>query len=292
MGQTDTATPVFAKAYVVVPQGDDSTAAPSSIPATVVELDRPDIRRVGAAYAQIPETRGVTWTDEYFDDDDDVVAVFDLDYDQMVTHYSKLGWACYVATICVPNIFWLATLFGAPCILNDNVNWSVRSQHVAITRDGVKFVQEKRSTCWGYPCTDAGKTTKTIPFDKITFCDTVDPAGSTCFCIENKLHLINIDTAGSSDGRHELTITGLQNPQAFKKLIYAMKRNSAMSSAMPASVEVLDRGLDLNNIASSDGDVTSLLRNIRDELRQHNELLQTLKPQTAASAPPASADIM
>ena len=102
--------------------------------------------------------------DEYFDDDndDDIVAVFDLNYQDMENYYSKLGWACYGTTLLCPNVFWFLTVFGVPCFLNQNVSWNVRAQHVAITRNGIKFVKERRPTCWGMNCTDAGKMSKTV----------------------------------------------------------------------------------------------------------------------------------
>lgn len=58
----------------------------------------------------------------------------------------------------------------APCYLRKNVRWNVTSQHVAVTRDGIRFVRDKRQACWGMPCTDSGKSSKTVPFDKITDC--------------------------------------------------------------------------------------------------------------------------
>jgi hypothetical protein len=134
--------------------------------------------RVAEHYRRVlPETRNLTWDDDYFDNNNnnsssagdsnnnnngEVIAVFDLDYDSMEEYYSQLGWCWYGASCLIPNCFWTATLLGAPCFLRQNVQWSVRAQHVAVTRDGVLIVREHRPTCWGSSCTDAGRSSKLV----------------------------------------------------------------------------------------------------------------------------------
>ena len=34
-----------------------------------------------------------------------------------------------------------------------------------------RYVKERRKTCCGLPCTDKGRESKTVPYDKITDCD-------------------------------------------------------------------------------------------------------------------------
>jgi hypothetical protein len=109
-------------------------------------------------------------------------------------------------------------------------------------------------------------------------------------CIVNVLHQVHVDTASSSpsqtSGQHDLTISGLQNPQAFKKLVWAMKRETNGRRPAPRG-NVLDRGLaavnDNDDNASTD-DVAALLRDIRDELRQHNEAVRAMRPNDTASS--------
>jgi hypothetical protein len=117
-----------------------------------------------------------------------------------------------------------------------------------------------------------------IPFDKITDCDIVEPAGISCVCIPNTLYSVHIDTASSEKGSHELNITGLKDPHAFKRLVWAMKRATVdghpAGACLPAALEMVDRG-------SSSDEVVKLLREIRDELRQqkasaHNHQLLLL----------------
>lgn len=85
-----------------------------------------------------------------------------------------------------------------------------------------------------------------------------EPAGNSCLCITNVLSIVNVDTASSgTDGRKELRLAGLKNPHGFKKLVWAMKR-----SQQTRSVE-----------STTNYEITTLLREIRDELRTNNELL-------------------
>ena len=93
----------------------------------------------------------------------------------------------------------------------------VRAQHLAITRDGIKYVVDKHSTGCRLECQDQGKVSKTVPYDKMTDCDVEEPAGSSGCClalVPNTLHVVNVDTAsGNRDsGGHELSISGLLAP--------------------------------------------------------------------------------
>lgn len=158
MGREDSSAGI-ATAYAVVATDEseirmmqDEPSGPSTRPSIRVApigfLDKP-----GAPDCSATTT---TWEDDFFDGDDYVVAVFDLDYDRMVCYYSQLSWTAYIASLFIPNCLVLGLCCGVPCYINKNVHWAVRSQHVALTRDGVRFVQEQRQTLWGFPCTDSG----------------------------------------------------------------------------------------------------------------------------------------
>jgi len=119
--------------------------------------------------ANIPEALNLSWEDDFFANDDDVIAVFDLDYELMRSFYEQMGWCTYFSSILIPPAFILATVPGLiPVFLKRNVAWNVNAQHVAVTRDGIRFVRDFRKSCWGLNCTDQGKNSKTVPFDKIT----------------------------------------------------------------------------------------------------------------------------
>jgi len=231
-------------------------------------VDKP--KALDAKYASLANLRQeLNWNDSYFEDEDDgdVIAVFDFDYDNMEKFYTYMGWATLAST-CLYTPFFMASLIGlVPCYLRQNVRWSTRSKHVAITQDGIRFVQERRPCCWGLPCSDKGKSSKTVPFDKITDCDIEEPAGNSCLCVPNILCTVNVDTASSgTEGRKELKLTGLKDPHSFKKLVWAMKRSQ--QGSVPASTNmVADRG------DASSEEVSSLLIEIRDELRVNNQLL-------------------
>jgi hypothetical protein len=235
----------------------------------------------------------------------------------MERYWEKVSWTSMGASmLLLPHVAWIALLGLAPCYLRSNVRWTIRAQHVAITRDGIRFVRERRPTCWGSSCTDAGRSTKTIPFDHITDCSIEEPAGNTCLWIPNTLHTVQIDTASSEKSQHELTIVGLKDPVAFKRLVWAMKRHyhpgrpdpmatATAAAAAPASTVAASNNNNNNNnnaameraltsLASSSSTqsgedpnvVAALLREIRDELRHNNDALRGLS--RSGGVPPSA----
>jgi len=138
---------------------------------------------------------------------------------------------------------------AVPCFLPNwylclkaNLRDSIRAHHVAITRDGIKFVVDKHKTGCRLECQEKGKVSKTVPFDKITDCDVEEPAGASgpcCCLVPNVLSYVNVDTASSPPGGHELHMAGLKDPNQFKKDVWAMKRGEPVdgidSSVMGAA---------------------------------------------------------
>eukprot|EP00549_Striatella_unipunctata_P005178 CAMPEP_0118702312 /NCGR_PEP_ID=MMETSP0800-20121206/17813_1 /TAXON_ID=210618 ORGANISM="Striatella unipunctata, Strain CCMP2910" /NCGR_SAMPLE_ID=MMETSP0800 /ASSEMBLY_ACC=CAM_ASM_000638 /LENGTH=262 /DNA_ID=CAMNT_0006603483 /DNA_START=30 /DNA_END=818 /DNA_ORIENTATION=- len=240
--------------------------------------------------SEIPEAQNLTWADTFFDDDDDdIIAVFDFDYAQMEEFHVTVGYALQAASFLIPPVFLTSLVCCLPWCLRKRVQWSVYSQHLAVTRDGIRFVKDKRKTLCGCACTDAGKSSKTIPFDKITDCDIEEPGGNTCICVPNVLTKVLVDTASSGtsqDGvvRHELCIEGLKDPYKFKKLVWALKRSngSTFSARHVVSMEGPQHELMARD------DVTSLLVDIRDELRHLNQNLRT--SQTAVATVSATTE--
>lgn len=121
-----------------------------------------------------------------------------------------------------------------------------------------------------------------------------EAAGKSCLCIENTLHSVMVETPnrGVNDSG-TFALPGLKNPEGFRRLVMALKGKTGTSAAVPATIaEVMDR-------AVADGgnteNVATLLREIRDELRQHNEVLQGLNPNSrhlSPSAPPGESGFM
>lgn len=120
-----------------------------------------------------------------------------------------------------------------------------------------------------------------VPFDKITDCDVVEPAGNDCFCVPRVLYTVHVDTASSSQERHELVLAGLKDPHNFKKLVWAMKRAQQNHQTHPPSIFEMTRG--------NSEDIATLLREIRDELRQNNEALHAVKNLSSSHAQAPSA---
>jgi hypothetical protein len=123
-----------------------------------------------------------------------------------------------------------------------------------------------------------------VPFDKITDCDIVEPAGNECLCIPRVLFKVRVDTASSNKEHHELVLAGLKDPHSFKKLVWAMKRAQNQAN-QPFSLEMA-RALPsiINNTNDNSGEhVTTLLKEIRDELRQNNEALRAMQGPNAAA---------
>ena len=212
--------------------------------------------------------------------------MFDFDYSAMESFNNQV---CY-ASLIFPCT-WPSVLCLFPCCIANNNTWDARSQHVALTVDGIKFVRDKRKTCWGLDCSDAGKSSKTVPFDKLTDCDVEEPAGNACICcVPNILTTVNVDTASSGtsqDGipRHELALKGLTRPLEFKRAVWAMKRGNlpqgldpaAQRTAEAAMAEASRRAHTAPVVAAMDraggggGDLSvPLLTEIRDELRELN----------------------
>jgi hypothetical protein len=119
----------------------------------------------------------------------------------------------------------------------------------------------------------------------ITDCDIVEPAGSTCICTPQTLYSVHLKTASSDRNRNELNIQGLKDPHSFKKLVWAMKRATAggATSSLPEALTMVDRGSDNNT-----DEVATLLREIRDELRQQKEGRAIAANVLAPSAPTES----
>merc|ERR1719198_1607506 len=108
-----------------------------------------------------------------------------------------------------------------------NIEDDVRCQHVAITRDGICYIRDRHKQGCRCDCDQAGKVTKTVPFDKLTDCDIEEPAGCDC-CVQKTLYTLNVDTASGNRGAegqaHELMLVGLRDPKAFKTAVWQMKR--------------------------------------------------------------------
>jgi hypothetical protein len=111
---------------------------------------------------------------------------------------------------------------------------------------------------------------------------------------------VHVDTNNrTAKGEHELSIVGLKNPLAFHRLVWAMRQcrtttPGTSGSLAPPAANILDRGTAVQAAAlaaasaiteeNAPAEVALLLRDIRDELRQHNAVLQSI--QASQTSPP------
>jgi hypothetical protein len=199
--------------------------------------------------------------DPFFAEEAGLVQSFVFDYEQIIEFHTKVG---EISMIC--PLSWICC---QPCLYKQQIEWHTRARHVALTQDGIKYVVDKHKTGCGYQCADAGKTSQTVPYDKITDCDVSEPAGmACCCCIPNVLHTVSVATASEGGG---LWLTGLSNPQQFKEAVWAMKRGGAISNTevAPTAVQMTRPG-QVMGLASDNNVNTQLLTEIRDELRMMN----------------------
>lgn len=219
------------------------------------------LRSVSTQYEQIlPEACGLVWTDDFFDQEQDIIAVFDFDYESKIDQdisSRKVMYSFFFVwfVLCGTGPAWTITsanskywwffvlvlffvlyymLIFMPCMIRSHARWQMESEHVAVTPEGILFVRDRfRSTCI-LPFLDFGKVSKTIPFDDILFCRIKKPVGSTCFGVTNVLTEVLIGTKSTRHPRNanERTVTimrnpavisGLKNPEEFKTLIWAIK---------------------------------------------------------------------
>jgi len=213
-----------------------------------------------------------TAADQFFGGDQGLVSVFDFDYETIIDFETNLKTMCFC---CVPCAWPFGCVCCYPCFIKQNVEWHARSQHVALTVDGIRYVKDKRKSLCGLSCTDKGKESKTVPYDKITDCDVQEPAGTACCCfIPNVLSSVHVDTASSGGPKegggvsHELSLVGLAFPNDFKQAVWAMKRGE-----VPGQTSV-PMGSVVSQAPTQVQMQTALLTEIRDELRALNSNLQ------------------
>jgi hypothetical protein len=220
---------------------------------------------------------GYTWDDAHFAEYEGVVAVFDYDYDKIIDFdwkIQKCTWA-----IC-PHMFMISIICCIPCFAYQNIEWRSRAQHVAVHRDGIKFVKDKRQADCGCACQDQGKESKTVPFDKLTDCDVQEPAGTAICCfVPNVLSTVTVDTASSGSGpgqMHELSLRGLKDSHGLKKCVWDCKRGGVNFGGAEGISGVASGVLAQTMDHRLDGTVemVPLLREIRDELRAQTRLLE------------------
>ncbi|KAJ1621915.1 hypothetical protein T492DRAFT_1066181 [Pavlovales sp. CCMP2436] len=168
------------------------------------------------------------YSDPYFEGDANVLRTYEFHYAQVTKFDNDVMWA----TACIPPCCFPYNATMACCFLAANNRDASNAMHLALTRDGIRFVFDKHPTACRLAMCDIGRTSKTVPFDKLTDCDVQEPAGTAvCCCVDNVLTAVTVDTAS---GR-EMVLRGLKDPFAFKSDVWGMKRGDGLSG-VPDSV--------------------------------------------------------
>lgn len=193
---------------------------------------------------QVNQAFPVGWEDTFFDSEDRIVAVFDLDYPMMEAYQVKLLWLSNIAGnlwifatflplamqffhVLVPfTTFMIVNVTLNGCFIKKRAQWDVFSQHLCITRDGINYVRDKRKSSFGWPSSNLGKSTQMIPLDKVTNIAITEPEGYTCCCIRKTLSTVKISTSASGEECSTLVLCGLKEPYKFKSILMETKRTN------------------------------------------------------------------
>jgi hypothetical protein len=102
-------------------------------------------------FHELRRTLDLTWEDDFFDDfQDDIVAVFDVDYERLTTFETAKQWTLLCALMfIIPHVVIPGLLLCTPWYVRRNARWYAQATHVALTKTHVLKVIDKRRTCWG-----------------------------------------------------------------------------------------------------------------------------------------------
>jgi hypothetical protein len=210
---------------------------------------------------RLPETADLTWEDDYFDREQqvlvsghDVIAVFDYDYDAIEDFETKratMNMLISGALIAVYGGLMGALLFGpigailcavllpcgiyvpsgCCCLFRQQVRWRVRAQHLAVTEDGIRLVSEQHRGRWGRPAFDVAKTSRMVAMEQIIDCDVYEPAGSECWCGGVPRTLVTVSLATTAPVAGGIIVAGggaagqqyNNNPNLFQLRVDGLK---------------------------------------------------------------------
>lgn len=123
-------------------------------------------------FHELRRTLDLTWEDDFFDafqddfQDDDIVAVFDVDYERLTTFETAKLWGilCTMMFV-VPHVVIPGLLLCTPWSVRRNARWCAQATHVALTKTHILKVIDKHRIWWG--CCHA---TRTIEKSKLLSC--------------------------------------------------------------------------------------------------------------------------
>ena len=118
-----------------------------------------------------------------------------------------------------------------------------------------------------------------------------EAAGSTCCFIVNVLHKVKLQAHNSTTNNSNLLqLVGLKDPRAFQRLVMAMKAQQQQAATLQRNTALVHNNNHNDSrqegIAGGEGavmtdrnpaEVQTLLQDIRNELREHNQLYQSAR---------------
>ena len=162
----------------------------------------------------------------------------------------------------------------------DNVRDAVHARHVALTNDGIRYIVDKHPGGCRNAQGEVAKTSRTIPYDKISDCDVVEPGGAdgACACVcpaMRTFYTFNVAT-----GTESFSLRGLDAPYELKKDVWSMKRGQGIAGVEAAynaapSVASMDRSGGGGGVGG--GNSEQLLAQILQCLKEQNSILAQLK---------------
>lgn len=132
-------------------------------------------------------------------------------------------------------------------------------------------------------CQEEGRTSQTVPYDKITDCDVEEPAGAEgcpLALVKRTMYTFNVSTANGP----ALSLWGIDAPYELKKDVWSMKRGQgiegvSMSEIAPSAVSMVRDGaggtMPVSSAYAPHGGSSF------ETERLLGEILQTLKDQNA-----------
>jgi hypothetical protein len=97
-----------------------------------------------------PESLDLVWNDTYFDDREDIAAVFDFDRERLRAWYISFGWwMLWIGIVCPLNAL-LDLCFRIPH-LSRYADLAAKAPHLAASRDGLVFVEESHPSVFMVP---------------------------------------------------------------------------------------------------------------------------------------------
>ena len=147
-----------------------------------------------------------------------------------------------------------------------NIRDEVNARHIALTQDGLRYIVDKHPSQCRLACQDVGRSSQTVPYDKITDCDVEEPAGSEgcpCLLVKRTEYVFNVATANGPAFHSSMSVglRGIDAPYELKKDVWSMKRGQGIE------------GVDRSSIAPSAISMVGARRGVgRRELRRRRRL--------------------